>query len=155
MSLPPFYSGTELNLQCTSTIPVIEDKNLTYTLDMMYEHNRTELPNNATRVTIEPFAMMDDTSSVRFLTISPLVQSYDIGQWTCAATTSSAHPFIEPTTFYDHFSISTDAVSGKQITYTLNLFIWMYVCLYICLTMIPFDIVPSSSSFNSHCFGNA
>ena len=79
-------------------VPRLVDEHIDFQthVDVSYQRNGISTSND-TRVTATAIEKLDSSSDDSMyrsqITISPLVQSYDVGDWTCLTT--SANPFID------------------------------------------------------------
>ena len=118
--LPPYYSGTTLTLSCTALVFQVVDKDIDVVINFSYNQNGMSIDNDP-RVTVNDMAKFDlPDSKIMYqsqIVICPLAQNYDIGPWTCNATSSSSNPFIDLVSFPDEFVLNKEAHPGRKVTY--------------------------------------
>lgn len=89
-------------------------------VDVSYQRNGISTSND-TRVTATGIKKLDSSSDDMYsvyqsqITTSPLVQSYDVGEWTCPAT--SANPFItvSPDSDFASFALADEEDYRKKV----------------------------------------
>ena len=115
--VPPFYSGTMLTLLCMTTASSTLEQDTDVIINFSYERDGMSVHNDP-RITVRDLGKMnlppDKIIPVSQITISPLVQSNDVGNWTCTATSSSANSFVDPASFTDIFIINKKDHPGKK-----------------------------------------
>ena len=116
--VPPFYSGTEFIMICAVMISSEVDKDIELITTVSYERDGTTIFNGP-RITFSDLQNMGLLNGVisyqSSVTISPLVQAYDTGRWTCQVNMSSEMPFIIPSFFSTEYEIKEEPeISGKK-----------------------------------------
>ena len=119
---PPFYTGTQLVIFCDVFVPISvdTDANLNLAIGVSYEKDGTSLSSGG-RLMIKGIRDFGPFKASRLyrsmITISPLVLTNDLGQWTCRVSASSTNTLVVSSSHQSNYFLNEKAVPGKRVEF--------------------------------------